>query len=197
MGRPQVVGVRKIVYNGRPREDFNRETSMQQGTENLIYQKASKCWECVNRSVEMFNSLLKDKTDFDTANYYKARNLLRDADGFLKDAMKNAKKLLGPTPAYTTEDYQKWRDELLEEFHILAMSQEYEELKTELFEDDFLRDWMDEKNIESLLKKHFQTQQSGKRKLSNIKVRIILDRLEELINQAKDMNKRAIQIQQS
>jgi hypothetical protein len=145
----------------------------------------------------MFNSLLKDKTDFDTANYYKARNLLRDADGFLKDAMKNAKKLLGPTPAYTTEDYQKWRDELLEEFHILAMSQEYEELKTELFEDDFLRDWMDEKNIESLLKKHFQTQQSGKRKLSNIKVRIILDRLEELINQAKDMNKRAIQIQQS
>jgi len=32
---------------------------MQQGTENLIYQKASKCWECVNKSVEMFDSLLK------------------------------------------------------------------------------------------------------------------------------------------
>jgi len=170
---------------------------MQQGTENLIYQKASKCWECVNRSVKMFDTLLKEDADFDTSNYYKARNLLREADGFLKDAFKNAKKLLGPTPAYTSEDYQKWRDELLEEFHILAMSQEYEELKTELFEDDFLRDWMDEKNIESLLKKHFQTQQSGKRKLSNIKVRIILDRLEELINNAKEMNLRAIQKQQS
>ena len=170
---------------------------MQQGTENLIYQKASKCWECVNKSVKMFDTLLKEDADFDTSNYYKARNLLREADGFLKDAFKNAKKLLGPTPAYTSEDYQKWRDELLEEFHILAMSQEYEELKTELFEDDFLCDWMDEKNIESLLKKHFQTQQSGKRKLSNIKVRIILDRLEELINNAKEMNKRAIQKQQS
>ena len=170
---------------------------MQQGKENLIYQKASKCWECVNKSVEMFDTLLKDEADFNKPDYNKARNLLREADGFLKDAFQNAKKLLGPTPVYISEDYQKWRDELLEEFHILALSQEYEELKAELFEDDFLRDWMDEKSIESLLKKHFQTQQSGNRKLSNIKVRIILDRLEELINHAKEMNKRAIQKQQS
>jgi hypothetical protein len=170
---------------------------MQQGTENLIYQKASKCWECVNKSVEMFNKLLKEKEDFKTPDYYKARNLLRDADGFLKEAVKNAKKLLGPTPADTSEDYQKWRDELLEEFQILAMSQEYEGLRSELFADEFLREWMDEENIENLLKKHFQTQQVGKRKLSNIKARIILDRLEELIDQAKEMNKQAIQKQQS
>ena len=170
---------------------------MQQGTENLIYHKASKCWEYVNMSVDMFNMLLKDKGDFNAAEYYKARNLLRDAEGFLKEALKNAKKLLGPIPAYTSEDYQKWRDELLEEFQILAMSQEYEELKSELFEDDFLREWMDEESIESLLKKHFQTQQSGKRKLSNIKVRIILDRLEDLIHDAKEMNKKAIKKQHS
>jgi hypothetical protein len=170
---------------------------MQQGTENLIYQKASKCWACVNKSVEMFNKLLKEESDFNAPDYYKARNLLRDADGFLKEALKNAKKLLGPTPAYASEDYEKWRDELLEEFQILAMSQEYEDLRSELFADDFLREWMDLESIEILLKKHFQTQQSGKRKLSNIKARIILDRLEELIDQAKEMNKQAIQKQQS
>lgn len=170
---------------------------MQQGTENLIYNKASKCWECVNRSIEMFSSLLKEEGGFNTADYYKARNSLRDAEGFLKEAVKNAKKLLGPTPAYTSEDFQKWRDELLEEFHILTMSQKYEELRSELFEDEFLREWMDEESIELLFKKHFQTQQSGKRKLSNIKVRIILDRLEDLINQAKDMNKQAVQKQPS
>jgi hypothetical protein len=170
---------------------------MQQGTENIIYQKSSKCWEYVNMSVDIFNVLLKDEGDFNTAEYYKARNLLRDAEGFLKEALNNAKKLLGPTPAYTSEDYQKWRDELLEEFQILAMSHEFEELKSELLEDDFLREWMDEESIESLLKKHFQTQQSGKRKLSNIKVRIMLDRLEDLIHDAKEMNKKAIQKQQS
>jgi len=174
-----------------------REINMQQGTENLIYHKASKCWECVNKSVEMFSNLLKEEESFKPADYYKARNLLRDADGFLKEALENAKKLLGPIPAYTADDYQKWRDELLEEFHILAMSQEYEDLRSELFKDEFLHEWMDEESIELLLKKHFQTQQSGKRKLSNIKVRIILDRLEDLINQAKDMNKQAVQKQQS
>jgi hypothetical protein len=170
---------------------------MQQVTENLIYHKASKCWECVNKSILIFSELLKEKGDLNAPEYYKARNLLRDADGFFKETLTNAKKLLGPMPAYTSDEYQKWRDELLEEFHILAMSREYETLRSELFKDEFLREWMDEENIELLLKKHFDTQQSGKRKLSNIKVRIILDRLEELISQAKGMNKQAVQKQHS
>jgi len=170
---------------------------MQKGIENLIYQKASKCWEYINKAIEMFDKLLKEEGAFNTSDYYKARNLLRDADSFLKDAIINAKKLLGPTPLYTSEDYKKWRDKLLEEFHILAMSQEYEDLRTELLADEFLCGWMDEECIEDYLKKHFQQQQSGKRKLSNIKVRIILDRLEELINQAQEMNKQAIQKQPS
>ena len=191
VGKLYIMAVPERVFYGV------REINMQQGTENLIYHKASKCWECVNKSVEMFSNLLKEEESFKPADYYKARNLLRDADGFLKEALENAKKLLGPIPAYTADDYQKWRDELLEEFHILAMSQEYEDLRSELFKDEFLHEWMDEESIELLLKKHFQTQQSGKRKLSTIKVRIILDRLEDLINQAKDMNKQAVQKQQS
>ena len=170
---------------------------MERVTENIIYQKASKCWECVNKSVAMFDKLLKERSDFNKADFHKARDSLRDADGFLKETIKNAKKLLGPLQAYTADDYQKWRDELLEEFQILAMSEEYEDLRSELFEDEFLRKWIDEENIEVLLKKHFQTQQSGKRKLANIKVRIILDRLDELINQAKEMNERAAKVQQT
>jgi hypothetical protein len=170
---------------------------MQGITENIIYQKAAKCWECVNESVEIFSDMMKEGGVFNTVELDKARSALRDADGFFKEAIKNAKKLLGPLQEYATDDYQKWRDELLEEFQILAMSQEYEDLKSELLEDEFLRRWIDEENIVLLLKKHFQTQQSGKRKLSNIKVRIILDRLEELIYLAEDMNKRAAQKQQS
>ncbi len=170
---------------------------MQRSTENIIYQKAAKCWECVNESVAIFSDLLKEEGDFNTADLDKARNALQNADGFLKETIENAKKLLGPLQASATDDYQKWRDELLEEFQILAMSQEYEDLKSELLEDEFLRTWIDEKNIVLLLKKHFQAQQSGKRKLSNIKVRIILDHLEELIYQAEDMNKLAAQKQQS
>jgi hypothetical protein len=162
---------------------------MPQSTENLVYQKASKCWECVDKTILLFTGLLKEEGNFGLPDYYKARNLLRDADAFYEEALKNAKKLLGPPPSYSSADYLKWRDQLLEEFQILAMSQEYEKLRSELVEDEFLRDRMTEDVIERLLKKHFQTQQSGKRKLSNIKVRMILNRLEDLIAEAKELNK--------
>lgn len=164
---------------------------MLQSTENLVYQKASKCWECVDKAILLFTGLTKEEGTFDLSDYYRARNLLRDADGFYREALHNAKKLLGPPPSYSSTDYLKWRDQLLEEFQILAMSHEYESLRSELAKDEFLQARMRVDIIETLLKKHFQTQQSGKRKLSNIKVRIILDRLEELLAEAKELNKKA------
>jgi hypothetical protein len=162
---------------------------MPQSTENLIYQKATKCWECVDKAILLFNDVLKEGSTKRLPDYYRARNLLRDAGGFYKDALKNAKRLLGPPPAYSSADYLKWRDQLLEEFQILAMSQEYENLRAELSADKFLQARMNEDVIERLLKKHFHTQQSGKRKLPNIKVRMILDRLEELMAEAIELNK--------
>ena len=170
---------------------------MQKGTENLVYHKASKCWEHVNRAIAILTEVIKEQGPINTPDYYKARNLLRDAEGFLKEARENAKKLLGPIPPYASIDYQKWRDELLEDFHILAMGREYDDLRSELVSDEFLNEWMDEESIDTYLKKHFQQQQSGKRKISNIKVRIILDRLEDLVVQARDMSKQAIQKQPS
>jgi hypothetical protein len=175
----------------------DRGVLMQKGTENLVYHKASKCWEHVNRAIVILAKIVREEGPLNTPDYYKARNLLRDADGFLKEARENAKKLLGPVPPYASADYQKWRDELLEDFHILAMGREYEDLRSELVQDKFLSEWMDEESIVNYLKKHFQQQQSGKRKISNIKVRIILDRLEELIGQAHEMNKQAMQNQHS
>ncbi len=163
---------------------------MSQRTENTIYQKAAKCWECVDKALLLFADLMKEERNLNLPDYYRARNLLRDADGFYQEALKNAKKLLGPPPSYSSSDYLKWRDRLLEEFQILAMSQEYESLRSELLEDEFLQSRMTEVVIETLLKKHFQAQQSGKRKLSNIKVRMVLDRLTELLDEARELNKK-------
>lgn len=170
---------------------------MPQSTENLIYQKAAKCWDCVDKALFLFNDLMKEGGSFSLADYCEARNLLRDAEGLYDETVNNAKKLLGPPPSNSSADYLKWRDQLLEEFQILAMSKEYESLRSELVEDEFLRARMNEELIEALLKKHFQTQQSGKRRLSNIKVRMILYRLKELLGEAKELNKKAGLKQQS
>ena len=169
---------------------------MPESTENVIYQKAAKCWEYVNQSIQIFSALLKKEETFNTSDYYRARNLMREADEFYAEARKSAKKLLGPTPSYVSEDFHRWRDQLLEEFHILATSQEFEDLRSELLGDELLREWMTESEIDVSIRKHFQQQQSGKRKLPNIKVRIILNHLEGLLTQAKGLNKEALQKQQ-
>ena len=160
-------------------------------TENLIYQKAAKCWECVDKAILLFSVTINRKGDPSLPDYYMAKNLLRDADGFYNEALQSAKKLLGPPPSYSSLDYLKWRDKLLEEFQILATGQEYESLRSELMGDEFLRTRMSEDLIDTLLKKHFHSQQSGKTKLPNIKARMILERLEELIAEAEELNKQA------
>jgi hypothetical protein len=111
--------------------------------------------------------------------------------------LKNAKKLLGSLPEYASEEFIKWRTEMLEEHHILTFSQEFEDLKSELVNDEIIKAWLREEEIEIFLKRHFQTQQEGKRKLENIKVRIVLDKLQELITQAKDLQKKAFEKQRS
>jgi len=43
--------------------------------------------------------------------------------------------------------------------------------------DEFIRTMMSEAEIETYVRDHFETQRSGKRKLANIKVRMMLDKL--------------------
>jgi hypothetical protein len=66
-----------------------------------------------------------------------------------------------------------------------------------LVNDEIMKAWLREEEIELFLQRHFQTQQEGKRKLENIKVRIVLDKLQELITQAKDLQKKAFEKQRS
>jgi hypothetical protein len=48
-------------------------------------------------------------------------------------------------------------------------------------------------DIERLLAENFHPQQTGKRKLANIKIRIVLDRIQELISRAAALRKSAME----
>ena len=50
---------------------------------------------------------------------------------------------------------------------------------------------MTEEEIGAYLQANFETQRSGKRKLANIKVRMMLDVLSDLIRRAEDLQKAA------
>ena len=165
---------------------------MNKKIENLLYFRVSDCFDSLKLAVQTFGNYLKSEGAAASPEYYKARNYLRDGEKFYQEAFKEAKRLLGPLPPHSGADVEKWRMEYLEQHKILASSKELEEMKAEVSGDEYLKRWMSRDDIERLLAKDFEAQRTGKRKLANIKVRILLDKLTELLAQAKELNKKAM-----
>ncbi|MBN1223517.1 MAG: hypothetical protein JXB23_09725 [Candidatus Aminicenantes bacterium] len=164
---------------------------MEKYIEAQIFPKVAKGLEAVSSALAILERLLGEGASFSSAEYYKARNYIKDSEIQFQEAIKSAKKLLGPLPEYASQDFVKWRSEMLDKNRVLAKSEEYDDLKSELLADAFLKQWMREQDIVTLLETHFQTQQEGKRKLPNIKVRIVLDTLQIRISRVKELQKEA------
>lgn len=165
---------------------------MNKKIENLLYFRVSDCFDSLKLAVQTFEDYLKEGVPAPSPDYYKARNYLRDGEKFYQESFKEAKRLLGPLPPYSSADIEKWRVEFLSQHKILAKSQEYSDMKEEVLADEYLKQWMSKEDIERLLVKNFESQKSGKRKLANIKVRILLDKLAELFAEAEKLKKRAM-----
>lgn len=150
-------------------------------TENLLYFKVSACFDSLDLALRAFEEFLKEQTAAALQVYYRARNHLRDAQRFYDEALYEAKRLLGPLPTYPAPEFEKWRTEFLSQHHIIVESHDFEAMRDELLKDGQLIQWMGQENIERLLAKDFEAQKTGKRKLANIKVRIVFDRLKEVL----------------
>jgi hypothetical protein len=159
--------------------------------ENQLYFKAGLAFDSLKLSIKTFESFLADTGPASTPDYYKARNYLRDGEKFIGEAFTEAKKLLGPLPPYASSEFEKWRADFLSQHKILVESQEFAALKEELAQNGQLIRWIESPDLERLLAKDYENQKIGKRKMANIKVRIILDRLQELLGQANELKKRA------
>ncbi len=75
---------------------------------------------------------------------------------------------------------------------MLAKTEEEQALLEELLQDEFLNKLMDKEEIRKFLRLNYASQQEGKRKLSHIKIRIIFDKLDELLAEAKNLQKRIL-----
>jgi len=166
---------------------------MNKKEENQLYLKAAGCFDTLRLAIETFEGFLREASPASSPSYYKARNYLRDAERFHQEVFKEAKRLLGPMPVYASADFGKWRQDFLSQHRILATSQEREAIEKELLADGHISQWMNQGDIERLLDKNFEAQKAGKRRLANIKVRIILDRLTELLAEAGQLRKKAME----
>lgn len=166
---------------------------MNKKVENVLYLKAADCFGSLRLAVQAFETFLARPGTAPDPDYYKARNYLRDGQKCYEEAFKEAKRLLGPLPPYATSEFEKWRVEFLSEHNILVSSSERNELREELLSNGYLKQWLSAEDVDRLLAKTYEAQKSGKRKLSNIKARIILDKLTELLQQAQELKKKAME----
>jgi hypothetical protein len=170
---------------------------MEKFVEAQIFPNVDKGFEELRAAIGTFTRLLAEGATFNTSEYYRARNYVKSGKSFYDEALKNARKLLGPLPEYASEEFIKWREEICEKRNILAKSKEIDGLKAELLEDRTMTQWMSDEEIAFYLEKHYESQQEGHRKLANIKVRIILEKLQETIHQAEDLQIKAFEKQQT
>jgi hypothetical protein len=168
---------------------------MEKFAEAQIFPNVDKSFEELRAAIGIFKRLLGEGAVFNSAEYYRARNYVKSGKLLYDEALKNARKVLGPLPEYASEEFIKWREEICEKRNILVKSKELDELNKELLEDRNMNTWMTPDEIAFYLEKHFGSQQEGQRKLVNIKVRIILVKLQDTIHQAVDLQKKAFEKQ--
>ena len=156
-----------------------------------IFLKAKKSLEKMNDSLRLFKEFVEEGKTEDLKKYYLARTFLKDGQKLCEEMIKDAKKFLGPLPAYIAKETVEARAQLLKETKIVVLSQDYEGLLAELVGDEFMKSFMNSEEIEGFLKENYQKQQLGKRKLPNIKARMVIDKLKRVERQGVAGQKRA------
>jgi len=165
---------------------------MQVQIEREIFIRASRSHAVLSEAIQLFKGYLEPAAQPQSPEYYRARNFLKEGKAFYDQTLQDAKKLLGPIPIYAAKDFESWRSQALVENKIVVKGRTAEELRAELAGDEFLRTIMRPEEILGYL----DAQSSGKRKLANIKIRMALDKLAELVAEGQALQQKAQRKQQ-
>jgi len=160
---------------------------MYEKAKKSVFLKIDKCIKSLNLAVKVFQDFLGDRSSSDPMTYYEAHKYFEEGKNFYQEALNEISKLIGSLPADASPGFKKWRESFLKETGITSESRELEALKSELQNDEFLIGILSPEEIDALLTKHFESQQTGKRKLSNIKARIIFDEIINLLSEAETL----------
>lgn len=164
---------------------------MSKVTENLLYLKAGSCFDLISLAQGAFAEFLQEPGPDALPKYYRARNYLRDAESAYNEAFKEAKRLVGPLPPYSSPEFEKWRSDFVTQYSILAAGQDLDTLREDLLKDGLISQYISPGDVDRLLAKNFETQRTGKRKLANLKVRILFDKLGELMSATQGLAREA------
>jgi len=156
-----------------------------------ILVKAKKSSEKLSESVRLFKEFLGAEGAPDLPKYYLARNRLQDGRALLDEALNDAKKLLGPQPEYASDKLSETRAKILRDSRVIVESRTTDGLEAELLADEYINSFMDSDKVVSYIREAGSYETAGKRKLQNIKVRMLIDQLVALKADARVWLQRA------
>lgn len=156
-----------------------------------ILVKAKKSKEKLTEAIHLFQSFLDSEGSLDLPKYYHARNRLKDGQALLDEALADAKQLLGPPPDYASAKINETRTKLLRDSHVLIESPSPDGLEAELLADEYIKSFMNSEKVAHYVREAGTYQTAGKRKLQNMKVRMLIDELVALRIEAQACQQQA------
>jgi hypothetical protein len=164
---------------------------MDENKKNRTYANIDQCIRSLYLAIRAFQKFLGDRTASDLTTFNQAVKYLEESKIFHQEATKEISELMGAMPSDVSPGFKKWKEGFLKESGILSEGKEYEELKSELQNDDFLLGFLTPEEIGAFFAQHYESQKTGQRKLENIKARIALDKISNLMNEAESLHIRS------
>lgn len=156
-----------------------------------ILVNAKKSREKLGEAIRLFQSFSNAEGSGDSAQYYLARTRLKDGQALLGEALEGAKKLLGPPPEYASDKINEARMKLLRDSRVLVESPTIDGLEAELLADEYVKSFMNSEKVIHYVREAGTYQTAGKRKLQNMKVRMLIDELVALGIEARAWQQKA------
>ena len=142
-----------------------------------LFLNAKNSRKLLTKAIKSFEEYLQKAGPPNAREYYQARHFLREGQSSFDKTLEKARLLLGPVSPYSPQEFEKQRAQVLAENKIIVQGLSLSVLREELAQDEFLKTFFSPEEISDYLESHFISQSSGKRKLANIKMRMILDKL--------------------
>ncbi len=156
--------------------------------EDIYRSKVLRCLDLLTTSLESLEEMTT-RPKIEPNEYYRIRNQVREAKAALDEVMKETHRLFGPAPAYASADFETLRRQSLENAQLLLRVEAKEEITGELLQDELVKRFFSPQEVSQFVEAQFESQRKGKRKLSNLKARLLIEKMKQLLEKATGLVK--------
>ena len=156
--------------------------------DDIYRAKVLRCFDLLTTSLESLEQMTK-LPKIEPNEYYRIRNQVREAKAALDEVMKETHRLFGPAPAYASADFEALRRQSLEKAQLLLRAETKEEIISELWQDELVKRFFSLEEVKPFVEAQFESQRKGKRRLFNLKARLLIEKMKQQLEKATGLLK--------